>query len=83
MIAEGKFPLHFPILFEASRSSSLKEIARRAEDRALTPLEVKTLLEFKGKLFVCIPEIATGEQFWVVVTSETNFLFSGAALGTS
>ena len=45
-MAEAKFPLHFPILFEASRSSSLKEIARRAEDRALTPLEVKTLQEY-------------------------------------
>jgi hypothetical protein len=73
-------------LFEDVRSSSLKEITRRAEDRALTALEAKALLEFKGKLFVCIREIANvkpGEQFWVVVTSETNFLFSGAALGAS
>ena len=73
-------------LFEDVRSSSLKEIARRAEDQALTALEAKTLLEFKGKLFDCIRVIANvkpGEQFWIVVTSETNFLFSGAALGAT
>jgi hypothetical protein len=73
-------------LFEDVRSSSLKEIAKRTEGKKLTPQEGKTLLEFKGKLFACIREIANvkpGEQFWVVVTSETDFLFSGAALGAS
>jgi len=73
-------------LFEDVRSSSLKEIARRAEDQALTALEAKTLLSFKSRLYACIREIANiqpGEQFWVVVTSETNFLFRGAALGAS
>ena len=73
-------------LFEEVRSSSLKDIAKSAEGKKLTPQEKRTLLEFKGKLIACIREIADvkpGEQFWVVVTSETDFLFSAAALGAS
>jgi hypothetical protein len=52
----------------------------------LTAVEAKALVDFKAKLFACIREIANvkpGEQFWIVVTTETDFLFSGAALGVS
>ena len=72
-------------LFEEVRCSSLKEIVKNAEGRELSAHEARALLEFKTKLFACIREIANvkpGEQFWVVVTTETDFLFSGAALGT-
>jgi hypothetical protein len=64
------------------RSSSLKEIARSAEGKKLTPQEKKTLLEFKCNLIARIREIADVKPGGVV-TSETDFLFSGAALGAS
>ena len=73
-------------LFESVRRSSLKEIVGDCGPRHLTAAEKQALIEFKAKLFLCIREIANvkpGEQFWVVVTSETDFLFSGAALGSS
>ena len=73
-------------LFDNVRCSSLKELAGESAPRDLTATEKRTLVEFKAKLFGCIREIANvkpGEQFWVVVTSETDFLFSGAALGSS
>ena len=72
-------------LFEDFQTSSLKEIARKAEAGGeLTALEERALVKFKDSLFACIRQIANvkpGEQFWVVVTNETDFLFSGAALG--
>jgi hypothetical protein len=73
-------------LFEDVRCSSLKEIVKNPTGKDLTALEAIELLQFKAKLFACIREIANvkpGEQFWVVVTNETDFLFSGAALGAS